>query len=72
MTQSDKSDTVTPVERFRQFTGWELQILARAVSNQPTQHPEQLAARDKLMEEIHGEFERREDLGFVDPEITRS
>lgn len=65
--QAERSD------RFAAFTGWELQCLSNAVNglghgNLP---PEQRLAQERLMDELHVEWETREDLGFSDPDATR-
>jgi hypothetical protein len=61
-----------PTDRFAVFTGWELQALARGISDQPTQRPEQAAAVEKLLNELHEEFDIREEQNFTDPEVTRT
>lgn len=61
-------------DRFAQFTGWELQSLARGVSVVASPHmsKEQLEAQATLMDEIHEEFSIREDQQFSDPEVVRA
>jgi hypothetical protein len=54
--------TNTQTERFAQFTGWELQAIARGVSSaEPfARAPESVAAFTRLRGEIHREFDARE------------
>lgn len=59
-------------ERFSQFTGWELQALARGVSLAPAHRAEQAEAAIVLLEEINNEFDTRERLKFADPTKTRT
>lgn len=60
-------------DRFASFTGWELQCLARGVQavENASIRSEQEEAQRFLMDEIHQEFEQREDQGFSDPAAVR-
>lgn len=58
--------------RFENFNGWELQALAQGISNLAPKLAlsKQSEARIKILDELHTEFERREDLEIQNPDIV--